>query len=150
MSFSCSRSSQLPTKVSLVNDNSKYSLENKWLHVSGKGISRDLSTAQFKALSNVEHAAIDTLKKIVSDMTERRGMNTGFPEEFYLSAIRYTQYQDNETKGSNGETMYESTCSARMSLQPMLQSIYQEAGFDAGYGYYQFLRDVDALMQNDK
>lgn len=149
--FSCSQSK--PTAGSNGGfgssyDNSEYDLQTKILKVEGAGLSHDFHTARVSALTNVRKVVVDTLSALVNEIAARRGFDKSMPDEFYLSAIRRTSFDEKQTHNDAGDLLYRTSCEAEMLLLPMLQSIYQEKHFPADYGYYQFLRDIDFLLMS--
>ena len=151
--FSCSQTKKTTSSDIAFDDNydnSEYVLQTKSLKVEGIEMSHDCHTAKVKSLTNARKEVLDTLSTLVNNIAVRRGFDTSMPREFYLSALRRTNYYEDQTHNDEGELLYRCTCEAEVMLLPMLESIFKEKHFPANYGYYQFLRDVDILLISNK
>ncbi len=129
-------------------DNSEYVLRTQEITIEGVGVSLDYNTAQYKALTDAKKKLVDTLISLVKSISARRGFDSSMPNEFYVSALRSVRYFDDNTYNDKGELMYRSTCTAKVRVLPMLNSLYQEKHYVSEYGYYQFLRDIDQILTN--
>lgn len=137
------QSSSANTSVEGVSyDNSEYAISTIAVDVKGVGLAPDRQRAKDMSLNNAKRAAVDTLTYIVRQVAKKRKFSVKEPVEFVMPAMRNIGYT--YLKGSKGA---EFTCTAVVSLSAVTKDLYSCLNVPSEYGYYQFLRDVDSVME---
>lgn len=122
-------------------DNSEYTLIRNTLEVTGIGSATNRQIAKDKSLNNAKRTAVETLTTLVKQVAGKRQFPVKEPVTFTLPALQNIKYDY-----IRGEKAVFS-CVADISLQAVTKDLYICIDAPSEYGYYQFLRDLDLVMQ---
>lgn len=125
-----------------VYDNSDYLFMTTAIEVTGIGEASGRQVAKDKSFANVKRVAVDILTNIVREVAAKRHFGVKEPIEFTLPAMRDVKYD--YIKGAE-EVRF--LCKATISMSAVTEELYLCLDAPSRYGYNQFLRDVDLVMQ---
>lgn len=122
-------------------DNSEYVMMRNVIEAVGKGSATSRQRAKDLSFVNIRKTVEDVIVATVKQVASNRHFSVKEPIEFTLPALRGVKYDYTSDKG-----VYEFSCRAEVPLQEVTKELYACIKAPQGYGYYQFLRDMDLVL----
>lgn len=130
--------------------NNDYKLQNDTILVQGIGQSSlhqmAHDKARLKALSN----ACDSVHILVNEILLTRGFLPDTASHYVIDKYKTVARRTTTFNNEKGKRMYKSYCTFAIPVEPILKSVFERMSLDDSYGYCQFLRDYDRIINSKK